>query len=150
MFCSDLHLTRLYNHQPPTIYNSERIHPLTSKELLHHHVSYDCPHLWRQPRFWSCHLRALHRRPNHIVIAASHNPSDSNSKGLLSFKTGEGSKSVLVKVDANIYTDAAEALKELETKHSINHIDIVYANAGIETIVPKASDVKVEDLRAQI
>jgi NAD(P)-dependent dehydrogenase (short-subunit alcohol dehydrogenase family) len=88
--------------------------------------------------------------PNHIVIGASHNPSDSNSKGLLSFKTGEGSKSVLVKVDANIDTDAAEALKELETKHGINHIDIVYANAGIETIVPKASDVKVEDLRAQI
>jgi NAD(P)-dependent dehydrogenase (short-subunit alcohol dehydrogenase family) len=89
-------------------------------------------------------------RPNHIVIAANRNPTDSNSQELLGFKTGEGSKAILVKVDANVDTDAAEAIKELEAKHNVDHIDIVYANAGIATIVPKASAVTIADLKAHM
>jgi len=89
-------------------------------------------------------------RPNHIVIAANRNPSDSNSKELLGFKIGEGSKAILIKVDANVDTDAAEAVKELDTKHGVDHIDIIYANAGIATTVPKASEVTVKDLKAHM
>ncbi|ORY16934.1 hypothetical protein BCR34DRAFT_597327 [Clohesyomyces aquaticus] len=46
------------------------------------------------------------------------------------------------------HADAAEAIKELENEHGIDHLDIVYANVGIATVVPKASEVKIEDLKA--
>ncbi|WVQ75616.1 hypothetical protein IAR50_005245 [Cryptococcus sp. DSM 104548] len=38
---------------------------------------------------------------------------------------------VVVKIDSASTTDALEAVKELESKHGITHLDIVLANAGV-------------------
>jgi NAD(P)-dependent dehydrogenase (short-subunit alcohol dehydrogenase family) len=86
-------------------------------------------------------------RPNHIVIAANRDPSNTSSLSLKDLPAGEGSKLIVVKVDAAVESDPAAAVKELEAQ-GINHIDIVIANAGICTVLPKVSELKTKDMQA--
>ncbi|KAM7183269.1 short-chain dehydrogenase reductase SDR protein [Naviculisporaceae sp. PSN 640] len=86
-------------------------------------------------------------RPNHIVIAANRNPSDSTSTSLNDLPKGQGSKLIIVRVDSAVESDASEAVKTLVSTYGINHIDTVIANAGIAAVFPKVSEVKIEDLQ---
>ena len=69
--------------------------------------------------------------PNTTVIAAVRDPSIASSKALTSLAAGTGSKIIVVKIDGANTDDPESAVKTLTTQHSIDHIDVLLANAGI-------------------
>jgi norsolorinic acid ketoreductase len=92
------------------------------------------------------------QRPNTIVVAAVRTPSSTEAKALTGFKTADGSKVILVKIDATSPTDGINAMKTLTALHGINRLDIVIANAGIfeATANQKVADLKLKDLQQHI
>ena len=86
-------------------------------------------------------------RPNTIVIAALRDTSDSTAKELTKVSVASGSKLIIVKVDASSDTDAADAVKSLQSQHGINHLDIVLANSGLLDQWGPVSEVAPSDLR---
>lgn len=56
----------------------------------------------------------------------------------------------MVKIDASIEQDAFDAIKELQDKHNINHLDIVIANAGVSYVWPVVADLNISDLKAHM
>jgi NAD(P)-dependent dehydrogenase (short-subunit alcohol dehydrogenase family) len=94
-------------------------------------------------------LRLYLQRDNHIVIAANRDPSHSTTTSLFNLPTGEGSRLIVVKIDASNIADPFEAAKTLAAQ-GIDHIDIVIANAGVSYIWPKVSELKVEDLQGHM
>ena len=64
------------------------------------------------------------------VVAAVRDPA-SCSEALGNLSTGEGSKLVVVKIDSVSETDARDAIELLKSKHGIDRLDVVVANAGI-------------------
>ncbi|KAI1088935.1 NAD(P)-binding protein [Rostrohypoxylon terebratum] len=85
-------------------------------------------------------------KPNHIVIAANRNPSSAPSQSLSQLPVGKSSSLIIVKLDAEIESDATNAIKELKEKYDIEHLDVVIANAGISEVWPAVKDVKIADL----
>ncbi|KAI1817489.1 hypothetical protein GGS20DRAFT_11057 [Poronia punctata] len=83
--------------------------------------------------------------PNHTVIGANRRPDQPSSKELFNLPKGEGSKLILVKIDATVWQDAFDAAKSLESQ-GIDHIDIVVGNAGVSYTWPTVADVKLEDI----
>lgn len=84
---------------------------------------------------------------NHTVIAANRNPNQSSSKDVLELPKAEGTRLIVVKLDAGIWQDAFDAVKWLESQ-GIDHIDIVIANAGVAYTWPTVAEVKYEDIIA--
>jgi NAD(P)-dependent dehydrogenase (short-subunit alcohol dehydrogenase family) len=87
-------------------------------------------------------------RPGHTVIAAVRNPSSAEPLARLS--VAQGSRLVVVKLDATIETDAADAVGQLSAQHAIGHVDIVIANAGVVYTWPSVADVKIDDMMASL
>lgn len=85
--------------------------------------------------------------PNHTVIAANRNPDHPTSRDLSGLPMAEGSRLVVIKIDARVWNDAFDAVKTLGA-HGVDHIDIVVANAGVSYIWPRVADVEEEDMRA--
>ncbi|KAK3292175.1 uncharacterized protein B0H64DRAFT_405861 [Chaetomium fimeti] len=85
-------------------------------------------------------------RPNHTVIAANRDPAAKTSQELLSLPAAAGSKAIVVKLDATAEGDAAAAVAELQTKHGVDHVDVVIANAGVAWVIPTVSQLKIADL----
>lgn len=84
--------------------------------------------------------------PNHTVVAAVRDPSHSTSKDLDALPKADGSKLVIVKIDARRWQDPFAAVEDL-TRQGIHHLDIVIANAGIASTAPLVVDAKEDDLR---
>lgn len=91
-------------------------------------------------------LEAFLARPNHVVIAGNRGPNHATSKALFDLPKGEGSKLIVVKIDSTVESDAAAAVGELQTKHGVDHLDIVIANAGIALTFPSVAELKIPDL----
>lgn len=89
-------------------------------------------------------------KPSHIVIAAVRNPSHLTAQALRQLPTGLDTQLIIVKIDANIDTDAARGVLELQQKHGIVHLDIVIANAGMSLLYPTVADVKIEDIKSHM
>ena len=89
-------------------------------------------------------------KPNHIVIGANRDPSADSSKSLYDLPTANGTKLIVVKLDATVEPDALRAVKELQESHGIEHIDTVIANAGIASIFPSVAEVKIDDMLAHV
>ncbi|KAL1799539.1 hypothetical protein ACET3X_003576 [Alternaria dauci] len=89
-------------------------------------------------------------QPNHTVIAGNRNPAHPSSQALAKLPKGEGSKLIVVKIDASVEEDASTAIKELQDHHGIDHLDIVIANAGVAYVFPLVADLKLEDLRGHL
>ncbi|KAJ2980171.1 hypothetical protein NQ176_g2796 [Zarea fungicola] len=70
-------------------------------------------------------------RASTTVIAAVRDPSQQTSLALVGLPKGVDSKLILVKLDASIESDAANAVSQLRKEHNIEALDIVIANAGI-------------------
>lgn len=51
-----------------------------------------------------------------------------------------------MKIDSVSETDAAFAMKELESTHGIKALDIVVANAAISKLYPLVSETKISDI----
>lgn len=88
--------------------------------------------------------------PDHTVIAGNRNPAHPTSQSLNELPRGPGSKLIVVKIDAAVDQDAFDAVKELQEKHGIQHLDIVIPNAGVSFAWPRVADVKLDDLRAHL
>ena len=88
-------------------------------------------------------------KPNHTVIAANRDPNHPTFKALADLPKAEGTSLLVIKVDATVPTDPADAVKQLAS-NGIHHLDIIIANAGIAYIWPKVSEVKVEDMKKHV
>ncbi|KAJ4388381.1 hypothetical protein N0V85_007613 [Neurospora sp. IMI 360204] len=97
-------------------------------------------------------LSSYLQRPNHTVIAAVRNPSHPTSQSLSSLPVHPSgtTRLVIVKLDLNVRTDPAAAVKELAEKHGINTVDVVIANASTGYIWPKVREAEVDDIRAHM
>ena len=89
-------------------------------------------------------------QPNHVVIAANRDPSHPTSQALDDLPKGEGSRLIVVKVDASREMDAPDAAEQLQNSHGIEHLDLVIANAGMSTVWPTAAALKIADLEAHM
>jgi NAD(P)-dependent dehydrogenase (short-subunit alcohol dehydrogenase family) len=89
-------------------------------------------------------------RPNHIVIAGNRDPAHATSRSLADLPRGDGSRLVVLKIDASVEEDAFAAMKELESTHGVDRLDVVIANAGVSYIQPSVADVKLKDFRAHM
>ncbi|KAI1120033.1 NAD(P)-binding protein [Nemania abortiva] len=90
-------------------------------------------------------------KPNHTVIAANRDPTNASSNSLHSLPVGQGSRLVVVKVDALVETDAAGAVAKLTAgEDAIDRLDLVIANAGIANKYPKVSELKTADFIAHL
>ncbi|KAF4954403.1 hypothetical protein FSARC_12146 [Fusarium sarcochroum] len=69
-------------------------------------------------------------RTNHVVIGAVRNAQSPAADELRALPTAEGSKVILVEVEATSTTDPYRVAKELEAQ-GITKIDVIIANAGI-------------------
>jgi len=87
--------------------------------------------------------------PDHTVIAANRNPDHPSSKQLSKLPKADGTKLIVVKLDARVWQDAFDAVKSLESQ-GIDHFDIVFANAGVAYVYPTVAEVKEEDLIAHV
>ncbi|KUI69345.1 Norsolorinic acid ketoreductase [Cytospora mali] len=94
-------------------------------------------------------VEAYVAKPYHVVIAAVRDPEHHSSKALVEISNkGEGSRIIIVKIDATAEADAAAAVEHLTTYEGIHRLDIVIANAGIAYIWPSVAELKAEDLLA--
>ena len=89
-------------------------------------------------------------QPNNVVIAANRNPLHPSSESLKHLPKGEGSRLILIKVDASLEQDAHNAVKELQESYGINHLDLIIANAGVSNIWPIVAELKITDLEAHM
>ncbi|KAK5048192.1 hypothetical protein LTR84_005862 [Exophiala bonariae] len=83
---------------------------------------------------------------NNVVVAAVRNPDDENSKSLQSLPRAPTTSLVIVKIDSNSTTDAAEAVAVLETQYNITALDVVIANAAISQKFPRVENVTAVDI----
>ncbi|KIW97627.1 uncharacterized protein Z519_01211 [Cladophialophora bantiana CBS 173.52] len=91
-------------------------------------------------------VEAYLRRPNNIVVAAVRDATDDTTKALRDLPKAPSSSLFVVKIDMSSETDAARAMKELQSAHSITVMDTVIANAGIAKVFPKVEDAQTSDL----
>ena len=88
-------------------------------------------------------------RPETIVVAGVRDFSGANNKALTALQTGNGSKLIPVKIDSRSEPDAAAAIQEIQS-HGIDHLDIVIANAGIDTDYSPVANVPIAAIREHI
>ncbi|KAI8814637.1 aflatoxin biosynthesis ketoreductase-like protein nor-1 [Cladochytrium replicatum] len=88
---------------------------------------------------------SLLSRPNTTVIAAVRDPL--NTSTLTSLQLAPGSRLITVKIVSTSENDALEAVQELTSRHGIDHIDIVIANAGISKAGGPIANVPAESMR---
>ncbi|KAI1803915.1 NAD(P)-binding protein [Daldinia bambusicola] len=89
-------------------------------------------------------------QPHHTVVAANRDPAHPTSRALADLPRAEGSRLVVVKVDATVERDAFDAVDALRETHGIGHLDIVIANAGVSFVWPAVKDVRIGDVRAHV
>lgn len=89
-------------------------------------------------------------KPNHTVIAGNRNPDHPTSQALADLPKGEGSKLIVVKLDASVDQDAFTAVEVLQKEHGIVHLDIVIPNAGVSYAWPPVAELKLDDLRGHM
>ena len=92
-------------------------------------------------------VTVLLQRPNTTVIAATRDPTSNNSKGLHSLAHASGSRVILVKIDSESDVDPKAAIDNLQNQHSIDHIDVVIANAAIGAAPAPTASASVDDFR---
>jgi len=85
------------------------------------------------------------KQKNTVVIAGVRNPS--GAKELSELKPASGSKLIIVKLDSKSETDAKEAVALLKSKHGINHLDVVIANAGIGKFWGTALETPISEFK---
>ncbi|KAJ5657309.1 uncharacterized protein N7484_000958 [Penicillium longicatenatum] len=93
-----------------------------------------------------CLLSTYLSRTNHSVIAALRDPASSSSKELQSLPRGRDSELILVKLDSAKEADATVAVQYLLSKHNIQKLDVVVANAGISAYFGKATVTPAKEM----
>lgn len=88
-------------------------------------------------------------RPKSTVIAAVRDPESVGSKSLHDLPKGEDSRIIIVKIDSASETDAAIAVRDLESTHNIQKLDVVIANAG-HVAFDKVANARIVDIQAHL
>jgi norsolorinic acid ketoreductase len=91
-------------------------------------------------------VAAYVKQADNVVVAAVRNPDDGNSKSLHSLPRAASTTLIVVKIDSNSTSDAAEAVTVLETQYNITSLDVVIANAAISQKFPRMKNVAAVDL----
>jgi NAD(P)-dependent dehydrogenase (short-subunit alcohol dehydrogenase family) len=94
-------------------------------------------------------LERFLKLPDYTVIAATRNPDHPTSNELFDLARADGTRLVVIKLDASVWRDAFDAVKVLEGQ-AIDHLDIVIANAGVAYCWPSVAEVKLEDMIAHM
>ncbi len=81
-------------------------------------------------------------RPRTTVIAGVRDPNHATSRELLSLPKGSSSRLIVVKIDSASETDAAAAVRQLQSTHNITNLELVIANAGIAQRHSTVADTK--------
>jgi norsolorinic acid ketoreductase len=89
-------------------------------------------------------------QPNTTVIAGIRDLEGSSAAGLKSLKLAEGSNIILVKLDSVSREDARNAVRIVQGKHNIDHIDVVIANAGICDHLLPVAEIEIDELGRHI
>lgn len=92
-------------------------------------------------------VTTLLQRPGTTVIAATRDPTSSNSKQLSSLNRASESRLIVVKIDCESDTDPKAAVTELQNEHGIDHIDVVIANAAIASPPAPTATASIDDFR---
>ncbi|PGH27922.1 hypothetical protein AJ80_00472 [Polytolypa hystricis UAMH7299] len=85
-------------------------------------------------------------RPSSTVVAAVRSLERLSSKSLVELPKGTNSTLIVVKIDSTSQTDALEAISKLKTEHSITHLDVVIANAGICKAYPSVDKATIAEM----
>jgi norsolorinic acid ketoreductase len=91
-------------------------------------------------------VEALLQRPNVTILAGVRDLSSSSSKSLAALPSGVGSRIIVLQMDISITSTISSALATL-LSYSINHIDIVIANAGISKYYGPAVSTPISEVR---
>ena len=94
-------------------------------------------------------LNAYLSRPNHTIIAGIRDPT-TGSSDITAIPRAAGTKLIIVKIDSKSETDASTAISELRSKHNIESLDVVIANAGIGHDWSPVLQSKPESIREYI
>lgn len=86
-------------------------------------------------------------RPSTTVIAATRSPSSPTSQSLLTLPKDPSSSLILVKLDSSSESDAIEAVKELQSQHSIQKLDVVIANSGVYPPIVPALELSIKTIK---
>ncbi|KAK0702404.1 aflatoxin biosynthesis ketoreductase nor-1 [Lasiosphaeris hirsuta] len=87
-------------------------------------------------------------RPNHIVIGSVRDLSSPVATELQTEATkGEGSRLILVKIEATSETDYAAAVKHIEAVEGIDRLDIVVASAGVTGELTAVAGIDAADFK---
>ena len=86
------------------------------------------------------------QRANSIVVACVRDPASSR-ESLECLPKAPGSVIVVLKVDCESVTDAAEMAHELQQVYRISHLDVVVANAAIAKNYGPCSTMQLEHLQ---
>lgn len=89
-------------------------------------------------------------RPNHTLIAGVRDPNHPSSIILNDLPKGPGSSVVVVKIDSSTESDAAAAVKLLQSTYNITKVDVVIANAGIVKSYKSVATVSVAEVQEHI
>jgi len=89
-------------------------------------------------------------QPNTTVIAAVRDAQASTSKQLNDLPKGQSSQLIIVEIDSVNEEAPALAAKELPTKHNIDHIDVVIANAAISNDYSTVAQVPFEEVKKHV
>lgn len=93
--------------------------------------------------------RTFLARPNSTVVATVRDPSKTDSVASLKALTvGAGSKLIIVKIDSLSETDAADAVKLLQSEHGITSLDVVVANSGIANYIGPVITTPLKEFRS--
>ena len=85
-------------------------------------------------------------KPDNVVIAAVRDPTHTSSKSLYAIPKSPSSTLIVVKVDSISETDAATAVSQMQSRHNVQALDVVIANAGIARVFPKVDEAHMSDL----
>ena len=87
-------------------------------------------------------------RPNTKVIACVRDPNMASSKNLSDLPKSPSSSLIIIKIDSSSTSDAAVAIKLLQSEHAVTSVDVVIANAGIMDTYQPPATISVDELKA--
>lgn len=89
-------------------------------------------------------------RPQTTVVATVRDLSSENASQLRSIKCRQGSKVIVLPLDFDIQSAAADAIAMLREKYDIQRLDIAISNAGICNTWARVEDVTDSDAMAHL
>ncbi|MCJ1380259.1 hypothetical protein MMC17_003362 [Xylographa soralifera] len=95
-------------------------------------------------------LTSFLSRHSTAVIAGVRDPSNTSSKALHELPVGHGSKVIVVQIGSSSETDAATAIKELQSVHNVKRFDVVIANDGAADYYKCVADLSVAEVQEHI